>query len=409
MKKDIKKVVLAYSGGLDTSIIISWLKENYNNCEVIAVSGNVGQGTELDGLEEKALKTGASKVYIEDLTEDFIKDYIFPTVQAGAIYEHQYLLGTSFARPIIAKRIAEIATKEGADAICHGCTGKGNDQVRFELAIKAFAPDIKIIAPWRIWKIKSREDEIAYAESHNIPLKISRETNYSKDKNIWHLSHEGLDLENPANEPKYEDPSFLEMSVSPIVAPNKPTYITIHFEKGVPTAINGVTMNGKQLVQKLNEIGGENGIGIIDLIENRLVGMKSRGVYETPGGTIIYKAHEILETITLDKETARVKQYLSIKFADIVYNGQWFTPLREAMSAFFTETQKTVTGDVKLKLYKGNIINAGVSSPYTLYDEEVATFNEDNVYNQADSAGFINLFGLPIQVKAKLDQKRKSN
>ena len=409
MTKDIKKVVLAYSGGLDTSVIISWLKENYNNCEVIAVSGDVGQGTELDGLEEKALKTGASKLYIEDLTEEFVQDYIFPTVQAGAVYENQYLLGTSFARPIIAKRIAEIAISEGADAICHGCTGKGNDQVRFELAIKAFAPDMKIIAPWRIWDIKSREDEINYAESHNIPLKISRETNYSKDKNIWHLSHEGLDLEDPANTPKYEDPNFLEMGVSPIMAPDKPTYVTIHFEKGVPTAIDGVTMNGKQLVERLNKIGGANGIGIIDLVENRLVGMKSRGVYETPGGTIIYKAHEILETITLDKETARVKQYLSIKFADIVYNGQWFTPLREAMSAFFTETQKTVTGDVKLKLYKGNIINAGVTSPYTLYDEEVATFDEDNVYNQSDSAGFINLFGLPIQVKAKLDQKRKNN
>lgn len=409
MTKEIKKVVLAYSGGLDTSVIISWLKENYNNCEVIAVSGDVGQGTELDGLEEKALKTGASKLYIEDLTEEFIQNYIFPTVQAGAIYENQYLLGTSFARPIIAKKIAEIAIREGADAICHGCTGKGNDQVRFELAIKAFAPDMQIIAPWRIWDIRSREDEIDYAESHNIPLKISRETNYSKDKNIWHLSHEGLDLEDPSNEPKYEDPNFLEMGVSPIMAPDKPTYVTIHFEKGIPTAIDGVNMNGKQLVEKLNELGGLNGIGIIDLVENRLVGMKSRGVYETPGGTIIYKAHEILETITLDKETARVKQYLSIKFADIVYNGQWFTPLREAMSAFFTETQKTVTGDVKLKLYKGNIINAGVTSPYTLYDEEVATFDEDNVYNQADSAGFINLFGLPIQVKAKLDQKRKSN
>lgn len=409
MTKEIKKVVLAYSGGLDTSVIISWLKENYNNCEVIAVSGDVGQGTELDGLEEKALKTGASKLYIEDLTEEFVQDYIFPTVQAGAVYENQYLLGTSFARPIIAKRIAEIAIREGADAICHGCTGKGNDQVRFELAIKAFAPDMQIIAPWRIWDIRSREDEINYAESHNIPLKISRETNYSKDKNIWHLSHEGLDLEDPANTPKYEDPNFLEMGVSPIMAPDKPTYVTIHFEKGIPTAIDGVTMNGKQIVEKLNEIGGANGIGIIDLVENRLVGMKSRGVYETPGGTIIYKAHEILETITLDKETARVKQYLSIKFADIVYNGQWFTPLREAMSAFFTETQKTVTGDIKLKLYKGNIINAGVTSTYTLYDEEVATFDEDNVYNQADSAGFINLFGLPIQVKAKLDQKRKNN
>lgn len=388
MAKEIKKVVLAYSGGLDTSIIIPWLKENYNNCEVIAVSGNVGQGTELDGLEEKAIKTGASKLYIEDLTEEFIEDYVYPTVQAGAVYENQYLLGTSFARPIIAKRIAEIAIKEGADAICHGCTGKGNDQVRFELAIKAFAPDMQIIAPWRIWDLKSREQEIEYAEAHNIPLKINRETNYSKDKNLWHLSHEGLDLEDPANEPQYEKPGFLEMGVSPIMAPDKPTYVTIHFEKGIPTAVDGVEMNGKELVTKLNELGGANGIGLADLVENRLVGMKSRGVYETPGGAILYKAHEVLETITLDKETARVKQYLSIKFADIVYNGQWFTPLREAMSAFVTETQKTVTGDVKLKLYKGNMINAGVTSPYTLYDEEVATFDEDNVYNQADSAGF---------------------
>ena len=408
MAKEIKKVVLAYSGGLDTSIIIPWLKENYNNCEVIAVSGDVGQGTELDGLEEKALKTGASKLYIEDLTEEFIQDYVFPTVQAGAVYENQYLLGTSFARPIIAKRIAEIAIKEGADAICHGCTGKGNDQVRFELAIKAFAPDMEIIAPWRIWDIKSRDEEIDYAEAHNIPLKINRETNYSKDKNLWPLSHEGLDLEDPANEPQYEKPGFLELGVSPIMAPDKPTYVTIHFEKGIPTAVDGVEMNGKQLVSKLNELGGANGIGLADLVENRLVGMKSRGVYETPGGAILYKAHEVLETITLDKETARVKQYLSIKFADIVYNGQWFTPLREAMSAFVTETQKTVTGDVKLKLYKGNMINAGVTSPYTLYDEEVATFDEDNVYNQADSAGFINLFGLPIKVRAKLEQKRKN-
>ena len=411
MAKEIKKVVLAYSGGLDTSIIIPWLKENYNNCEVIAVSGNVGQGTELDGLEEKAIKTGASKLYIEDLTEEFIEDYVYPTVQAGAVYENQYLLGTSFARPIIAKRIAEIAIKEGADAICHGCTGKGNDQVRFELAIKAFAPDMQIIAPWRIWDLKSREQEIEYAEAHNIPLKINRETNYSKDKNLWHLSHEGLDLEDPANEPQYEKPGFLEMGVSPIMAPDKPTYVTIHFEKGIPTAVDGVEMNGKELVTKLNELGGANGIGLADLVENRLVGMKSRGVYETPGGAILYKAHEVLETITLDKETARVKQYLSIKFADIVYNGQWFTPLREAMSAFVTETQKTVTGDVKLKLYKGNMINAGVTSPYTLYDEEVATFDEDNVYNQADSAGFINLFGLSLKVRAmkKLENEKKNN
>ena len=406
MANDIKKVVLAYSGGLDTTIIIPWLKENYNNCEVIAVSGDVGQGTELDGLEEKAIKTGASKLYIEDLNNEFINDYVFPTVQAGAVYENRYLLGTSFARPIIAKRIAEIALKEGADAICHGCTGKGNDQVRFELAIKAFAPEMKIIAPWRIWNIKSRDEEIDYAEAHNIPLKINRETNYSKDKNLWHLSHEGLDLENPANEPQYNKKGFLEMGVSPEMAPDKPTYVTISFEKGIAVAIDGVKMGGVDVVKKLNELGGANGIGLADLVENRLVGMKSRGVYETPGGTILYHAHDVLETICIDKETARMKQYLGIKFADIVYNGQWFTPLREALSAFVAETQKTVTGDVKLKLYKGNIINAGVTSPYTLYDEEVATFDEDDVYDQKDSAGFINLFGLPIKVKAQLDAKR---
>ena len=408
MAKEIKKVVLAYSGGLDTSIIIPWLKENYNNCEVIAVSGDVGQGTELDGLEEKAIKTGASKLYIEDLKEEFIQDYVYPTVQAGAIYENRYMLGTSFARPIIAKRIAEIAVKEGADAICHGCTGKGNDQVRFELAIKALAPDMEIIAPWREWDIKSREQEIEYAEAHNIPLKINRETNYSKDKNIWHLSHEGLDLEKPENEPQYEKPGFLEMGVSPIDAPDKPTYITIHFEKGIPTKLDGKELNGVEMVTALNKLGGENGIGLADLVENRLVGMKSRGVYETPGGAILYHAHEVLETICLDKETARVKQYLAIKFADLVYNGLWFTTLRESMSAFVTETQKRVTGDVKLKLYKGNIINAGVTSPYTLYSEEVATFDEDDVYNQADATGFINLFGLPLHVKAKLDQKREN-
>ncbi len=406
-KEDIKKVVLAYSGGLDTSIIIPWLHENYNNCEVIAVSADVGQGTELDGLEEKAKKTGASKLIIADLKDEFINNYVFPTVQAGAVYENRYLLGTSFARPIIAKRIAEIALEEGADAICHGCTGKGNDQVRFELAIKAFAPDMAIIAPWREWDIKSRDEEIDYAEAHDIPLKINRETNYSKDKNLWHLSHEGLDLEDPANEPQYNKPGFLELGVSPEQAPDVPTYVTIHFEKGVPTAIDGKEMGGVQIVETLNKLGGENGIGLADLVENRLVGMKSRGVYETPGGAILYHAHEVLETICLDKETARIKQYLSIKFADIVYNGQWFTPLREAMTAFVDKTQETVTGDVRLKLYKGNIINAGVTSPYTLYDEEVATFDADEVYDQNDSAGFINLFGLPIKVRAKLEQKRK--
>ena len=404
-KENIKKVVLAYSGGLDTSIIIPWLKENYNNCEVVAVSGDVGQGTELDGLEEKAKATGASKLYVLDLKKDFVENYIFPTLKFGAKYE-DYLLGTSFARPCIAKALADIAIKEGADAICHGCTGKGNDQVRFELTLKALCPDMAIIAPWREWDIKSRDEEIDYAEAHHIPLKINRETNYSKDKNLWHLSHEGLDLEDPANEPQYEKKGFLELGVSPIDAPDKPTYVTIHFEKGIPTAIDGKEMGGVEIVETLNKLGGENGIGLADLVENRLVGMKSRGVYETPGGTILYHAHDVLETITLDKETARIKQYLSIKFADIVYNGQWYTPLREALTAFVNETQKTVTGDVKLKLYKGNIINAGVTSPYTLYDEEVATFDAEDVYNQKDAEGFINLFGLPIHVKAKLDQKR---
>ena len=408
MSKKIKKVVLAYSGGLDTSVIIPWLKENYDNCEVIAVSVDVGQGTELDGLEEKAIKTGASKLYVEDLKEEFIQKYIYPTLQAGAVYENKYLLGTSFARPIIAKKIAEIAIKEKADALCHGCTGKGNDQVRFELAFKTFAPNLEVIAPWRVWDIKSREDEIEYAEAHKIPLKINRETNYSKDKNIWHLSHEGLDLESPANEPQYEKKNFLELGVSPIQAPDKPTYIKIGFEKGIPTTLDGKKLNGVEMVSALNKIGGKNGIGIVDIVENRLVGMKSRGVYETPGGTILYHAHEVLESITLDKETLRVKQHLAIKFADIVYNGQWFTPLREAMSAFFTETQKTVTGEVKLKLYKGNIINAGVKSPYSLHDEEVVTFGEDNVYNQADALGFINLFGLPVKVRANMEKKIKN-
>ena len=404
MEQSIKKVVLAYSGGLDTSIIIPWLKENYNNCEVIAVSADVGQGSELTGLEEKAKKTGASKLYIEDLRKEFIEDYIYPTMQAGAVYENKYLLGTSFARPIIAKRIVEIAKAEGADAICHGCTGKGNDQVRFELSIKAFAPDMKIIAPWRIWDLKSREEEIEYAEAHNIPLKITRETNYSKDKNLWHLSHEGLDLEDPANEPKYNDPNFLELGVSPEQAPDKPEYMTIHFEKGVPTAVNGEEMDSISLIEKLNELGGRNGIGIVDMVENRLVGMKSRGVYETPGGAILYHAHNKLEEICLDRDTFHYKQQIGLKFADLVYFGQWFTPLREALSAFVTSTQQTVTGDVKLKLYKGNIIDAGVTSPYSLYDKDIATFDEDDVYDQKDSAGFINLFGLPIKVQAKKRQ-----
>ena len=395
----IKKVVLAYSGGLDTSIIIPWLKENYNNCEVIAVAADVGQGAELSGLHEKALKTGASKLYIEDLRKEFVEEYIFPTLKAGAVYENQYLLGTSFARPIIAKRIVEIAQAEGADAIAHGCTGKGNDQVRFELAIKAYAPKMKIIAPWRVWDLKSRDEEIDYAEAHNIPLNITRETNYSKDKNLWHLSHEGLDLENPANEPHYED--ILEMGVSPEKAPDKATYVTISFEKGIPVALDGVKMNGVSLIEKLNKLGGENGIGIVDMVENRLVGMKSRGVYETPGGTILYKAHDALETLTLDRDTQHYKQQMVAgKFSELVYYGQWYTPLREALSAFVDSTQETATGEVKLKLYKGNIMLASVTSPYSLYDEDIATFGEDEVYNQMDSQGFINLFGLPIKVQA---------
>ena len=398
--KGIKKVVLAYSGGLDTSIIIPWLKENYDNCEVIAVSGNVGQADELEGLEEKALKTGASKLYVEDLTDEFVNDYIIPTVKAGALYE-EYMLGTSFARPVIAKRLVEIAKKEGADAICHGCTGKGNDQVRFELAIKAFAPEMKIIAPWREWNIKSRDEEIDYAEAHNIPLKINRETNYSKDKNLWHLSHEGLDLEDAGNEPLYEKDGFLEMGVSPLKAPDVPTYITLDFEQGVPVALDGVKMSAKDIILKLNEVGGANGIGLLDIVENRLVGMKCRGVYETPGGAILYAAHNYLETICLDKMTAHKKQELSITFAELVYNGQWYTPLREALSAFVDKTQETVTGKVKLKLYKGNIIKAGVWSDYSLYSEEIATFGEDHVYDQSDAKGFINLYGLPIAVRAK--------
>lgn len=405
-KKNIKKVVLAYSGGLDTSIIIPWLKENYNNCEVIAVSGNVGQADELEGLEEKALKTGASKLYIEDLTEEFVDEYVIPTVKAGALYE-EYMLGTSFARPVIAKRIVEIALAEGADAICHGCTGKGNDQVRFELAIKAFAPDMPIIAPWREWDIKSREEEIEYAEAHNIPLKINRETNYSKDKNLWHLSHEGLDLEDAGNEPTYEKEGFLEMGVSPINAPDAPTYITLDFEKGCPVAFNGEKMSAKDIVLALNKVGGENGIGLLDIVENRLVGMKCRGVYETPGGAILYFAHNYLETLCLDKMTMHKKQELAITFADLVYNGQWYTPLREALSAFVDKTQENVTGKVKIKLYKGNMIKAGAWSDYSLYSEEIATFGEDHVYNQADSAGFINLFGLPIKVQAQVNAKNK--
>ena len=404
-KENIKKIVLAYSGGLDTSVIIPWLKENYNNPEIIAVSGNVGQADELEGLEEKAIKSGASKLYVLDLTREFVEDYIFPTVKAGAKYE-DYLMGTAFARPLIGIELAKIALKEGADAICHGCTGKGNDQVRFELAIKSVAPNMPIIAPWREWEIKSRDEEIDYAEAHHVPLKITRETNYSKDKNLWHLSHEGLDLEDPANEPQYNKPGFLEMSVSPEQAPDKPTYVTVSFEKGIPVAIDGKKMDAVDLVLKLNEIGGANGIGLLDIVENRLVGMKSRGVYETPGGAILYNAHEVLETITLDRDTQHYKTLVAQKFAELVYFGQWFTPLRKALSAFVDSTQEHVTGDVKLKLYKGNMINAGVTSPYSLYDAEIASFGEDGgVYDQAESAGFINLFGLPIKVQANLNKK----
>ena len=404
-KENIKKVVLAYSGGLDTSIIIPWLKENYNNCEVVAVAANVGQADELDGLEEKALKTGASKLYVLDLTDDYVDNYIIPTMQAGALYE-DYYLGTSHARPCIAKALAEIAIKEGADAIAHGCTGKGNDQVRFELAFKAFAPNLPIIAPWREWDIKSREEEIEYAESHNVPLKINRETNYSKDKNLWHLSHEGMDLEDTGNEPLYEKDGFLEMGVSPIKAPDKPTYVELDFVKGVPVALDGKKMTAKEIILKLNELGGANGIGIIDIVENRLVGMKCRGVYETPGGTILYKAHSTLETLCLDKMTLHEKQKLAITVGELVYNGQWFTPLREALTAFVNKTQETVTGKVKLKLYKGNVINAGVWSENSLYSEEIATFGESD-YNQKDAEGFINLFGLPIKVQALVNGKKK--
>ena len=402
-KADIKKVVLAYSGGLDTSVIIPWLKENYNNCEVIAVAGNVGQADELEGLEEKALKTGASKLYVLDLTDEYVDDYIIPCMKAGAIYE-DYLLGTSHARPCIAKGLVDIALKEKADAIVHGCTGKGNDQVRFELTIKHFAPNMPVIAPWREWSIKSRDEEIDYAEAHNVPLRINRETNYSKDKNLWHLSHEGLDLEDTGNEPQYEKEGFLEMGVSPIQAPDEPTYVTLEFVQGVPTTLDGEKMSSKEIILKLNELGGKNGIGLLDIVENRLVGMKCRGVYETPGGTILYAAHSALESICLDKMTLHEKQKLAITFGELVYNGQWFTPLREALSAFVDKTQERVTGKVKLKLYKGNIIKAGLWSDYSLYSESIATFGESD-YDQAQAAGFINLYGLPIKVQAMVDGK----
>lgn len=403
-KSQIKKVVLAYSGGLDTSIMITWLKENYNNPEVICVAGDVGQGQEVATLKKRAAKAGADKLYILHMEEEFVRDYVFPTVKAGAVYEGKYLLGTSFARPIIAKKLAEIALQENADAIAHGCTGKGNDQVRFELGLKAFAPNMPIIAPWREWELKSRDEEIDYAEAHGLDIPVTRETNYSKDLNVWHLSHEGLDLEDPGNEPDLD--KILELGVSPEKAPDEPTYVTIGFEKGVAVSVDGVKLSPAEIVKSLNKLGGANGIGIADIVENRLVGMKSRGVYETPGGTILYAAHEVLESICLDKETQHFKQSVALKFADIVYNGQWFTPLREALSAFVDSTQENVTGSVKLKLYKGNVITAGVWSDYSLYSEEIATFGADEVYNQADSAGFINLFGLPIKVKALLDAKK---
>ena len=401
-KENIKKVVLAYSGGLDTSIIIPWLKENYNDPEIIAVAGNVGQADELEGLEEKALKTGASKLIVADLVDEMVDEIIIPSLKMDAKYE-TYLLGTAFARPVIGKRLAEIALAEGADAIVHGATGKGNDQVRFELAIKRFAPDMKIIAPWREWDIKSRDEEIDYAEAHNVPLKISRETSYSKDKNLWHLSHEGLDLEDPANEPQYEKPGFLEMGVSPMQAPDEPTYVTIDFEAGAPVAVNGEKMKASKIIAKLNELGGANGIGIIDIVENRLVGMKDRGVYETPGGTILYFAHEQLEMLTVDKDTLHLKQKLAVDYADLIYNGKWYSPMQEALTAFANKANEYVTGSVKLKLYKGNIIPAGTTSPYSLYSENLVTFGESD-YDQGQAAGFINLWGLPTKVQALREQ-----
>ena len=399
-----EKVILAYSGGLDTSIIIPWLKENYDY-EVIAVAGDVGQGEELEPLHEKALKTGASKLYIEDIREEYVRDFIFPTMQAGAVYEGKYMLGTSTARPPIAKRLVEIAKKEGAVAICHGCTGKGNDQVRFELTIKALAPELKIIAPWRIWDIKSREEEIDYALARGIDVPVTKKDNYSRDKNIWHISHEGSDLEDPWNEPQFD--SLLKTMVTPEKAPDTPTYVEIEFEKGIPTKIDGVAYGPVELMEKLNELGGKNGVGIADICENRLVGMKSRGVYETPGGTILYYAHRDLEYLTLDRATMHYKEQVATKFAELVYDGNWFTPLREALSAFVTSTQQTVTGTVRVKLYKGNVMSAGAKSPYSLYSEEIATFDRDEVYNQKDSEGFINLFGLPLKVRAQMMQKHQ--
>ena len=398
-KEDIKKVVLAYSGGLDTSVIIPWLKENYNNCEVIAVTADLGQGDELDPVHDKALKSGASKCYILDLKEEFIADYVWPVVKAGAVYEKKYLLGTSFARPLIAKRLVEIAEKEGADAVAHGATGKGNDQVRFELSVKALAPQLAIIAPWREWSIRSREDAIDFAEAHNIPIPVTKEHDYSMDRNMWHLSHEGSDLEDPWNAPK--DALFI-VTNTPETAPDKAEYV--EFEQGVPVAVNGKKMSPATIVENLNEIGIRNGVGICDMVENRLVGMKSRGVYETPGGSIIYYAHNELENLCLDRATMSYKQMVGIKYSELVYDGMWFSPLREALAAFVDETQKTVTGTVRLKLYKGNIISAGAKSPYSLYSQEYVTFGADEVYNQADAGGFINLFGLPLTVRALMKQ-----
>lgn len=398
-----EKVVLAYSGGLDTSIIIPWLKENYDY-EVIAVAGDVGQGEELAPLKEKAINSGASKIYIEDLKEEFVTDFIFPTLKAGAIYEGKYLLGTSMARPVIAKRLVEIAEKEGATAIAHGATGKGNDQVRFELTIKALNPHLKIIAPWRIWDIKSREDAIDYAKERNIPIPVTKEHPYSMDRNLWHLSHEGGDLEDPWNEA--QDSIYL-ICTPPHLAPDEPEYVEIEFEEGIPVAVNGQKYKPVELIETLNQMGAKHGIGIVDMVENRLVGMKSRGVYETPGGTILYAAHHELESITLDRATFQYKQQVAIKFAQLVYDGNWYIPLREALSAFVDSTQKTVTGTVRLKLYKGNCIPAGVKSPYSLYSEEFATFGEDSVYNQKDAEGFINLFGLPLTIRALMNDKRK--
>ncbi len=402
----IKKVVLAYSGGLDTSVIIPWLKENYDGCEVIAMCADVGQGDELDIVQEKAIKSGASKVYIEDLKKTFVEDYVWPTLKAGAVYEGKYLLGTSFARPIIAKALVEIAEKEGADAIAHGATGKGNDQVRFELTVKALAPQLKIIAPWREWDIRSREDAIDYAEKHGIPVPVTKKRPYSMDRNIWHLSHEGADLENPDNEPL---PDLYMICNSPEKAPDAPEYLEVSFDKGVPVALNGEKMDGVTLLTKLNELGAEHGIGITDIVENRLVGMKSRGVYETPGGSILYYAHRELEYLTLDRATMHYKEQIAVRYAELVYDGMWFSPLREALDAFVDNTQQTVTGNVKLKLYKGNIMSAGATSPYSLFHEGFVTFSYDDVYNQKDAEGFINLFGLPLKVRALMQQEAKKN